>query len=747
MSIGFVELSCKEETGVLKANEFPDWATLVKYMSTHRIGDKSSQPAFSLVTYKPGATRGNRGVDTVNAATLDFDHLHEEELRENIFRLSETPFVASSTASDDPDTDNRCFRVVIPLDKPVSPMTWRRKWQSIVDQYGLIKVDPKTADPAHIFFVPTARPDGTGTVITGDGKTTFTDAQKVLLNVKSEKTKRLAGRIACGAPLARRGFRNAAINEAAWLLRALFPQATDTELRAIITPALAAMESGKGGIEDELEVFQKNLDNNRVRKPELDAEKAGEDLSPVFAPDATSTPTQPASEPPVKYTPEDTKGFHPQHWIVQKDSSYYFRTLEGYVGPFGSESAESAMHQELKISGLRLEAVSTKGVRKKFTTKEMIASNGVVAHHLEGSMDVPHSYFNESTMTFVEAIAPLRPIAPVQHQEINDWLVMLGGNKSDQLLDWVASVTKLKHQCAALLLEGDAGSGKTLLANGLASLWSEAGPSPFDVLSSDFNSSITTCPLVFADEGFTIPRNGNVNDILRRSIASPSIHLRRKFVGDVSVKGALRIMMATNDANLLKDFEDVGADARQALVERIVLIGIHDGKARALLSSMPHADKAAWKEFMIAEHALWLRDNRPVVHGSRFIVQGTGTELTDRLSVSAGVAPDMIEFIVTAVKDRSNPDYAQDVKAGGGKLLVSARLFRNMNSDKFKNATGSSKLPSTYIANQTLANISSGETKINGRTFFDVKLNFIEAWNATARSDNYDAVIKEVMKP
>jgi hypothetical protein len=743
--IKFVELSCKEETGVLKANEFTDWDALVKYMSTHHIrtGKKDEQPAFSLVSYIPGEVRGNRGIDTVNAATFDFDHMQEEELLENILRLKEVPYVMSSTASDNPVGGDRCFRVVLPLDKPVSRTTWRRKWQSIVDQYGLIKADTKTSDPARIFFIPTARLDGTGTVYTGDGKGTLTDVQKVLLSVKSEKTKRLAGRIACGAPLARPGHRNATINEAAWLLRALFPQASDAELHSIITPSLKAMESGKGGVEEELAVFQRNVDAQRVRKPELDAEQQqqGEDISAAFAPEA-QPPGLPKVAAPTKYTAEATKGFHPQHWIVQKDASYFFRNPEGYTGPFGSESAESAMHQELRMSGLRLESVSQKGIRKKFTTKEMIASNGVVAHHLEGSLDAPHSYFDESTMTFTEAIAPLRNISPVQHTEVNDWLVAMGGSKADQLLDWVASVTKLKHQCAGLLLEGDAGSGKTLLANGLASLWSTSGPSPFDVIASDFNSSLKTCPLVFADEGFTVPRNGNVNDILRRAIASPSIHLRRKFISDVTVKGAIRVMMATNDENILKDFKDVGADARDALAERILLIGIHDGKARAILSGMPHEDKAIWKELMIAEHALWLRDNRVVKHGKRFIVEGVGTEITDRLSVSAGVAPDMLEFIVYTVKVGKSTD----VVVGGGKLFVSANLFKKVNGVAFENATGNNKLPSTYLANQTLSNISSGEVKIKGRTFFDIKLNFLSAWNKTARSDNYNDVMAEVMK-
>lgn len=721
---------------------FPDWEALCNYLSVFEVtptrAEKLARSLWSPVTYPPGKTRSNKNAESVNVAVFDIDHATEEELQELLTELSFTRFFMHSTASDTPD--NRSFRLLLPLDAPVKPLQYRYKTGIQLEKLYGIKRDSQTVDPARIYFLPSERAKGAGIIFRGE-ESVPTDVQNRLFSVKTNN-RALAHRIAIGRALSTPGRRNGDILTSAWLLNALFPQHTEQEIIDIITPSLQKMPSDRP-FEEELALFKKKLEEARIKKPALDLEEqaANSELEGVFTP----TPSDPNSilQTP-KYTKEEIAAFDKHHWIIQKEDTFYFRVGKGYTGPFGSGCSETAMRQELAGAPLIFSSVNAKtGARKLLSIREMMASYGVVAHTINGSMTAQHSYYDAPSKTFVEAVAPLRITTPVEHPDVNDWLVMLGGLKSEKLLDWVASVTKLDHQCAALLLEGEASSGKTFLANGLAVLWTKGGPSPFDVLTGNFNSQLVNCPLVFADEGLSGSHNGSVNDILRRAIGQSGFPLRRKFVSDANVIGALRIMMATNNSDILKDFEDLSPEDRNAIAQRILLIGIHDGKAKALLDSLPHSTKAEWANYKIAEHALWLRDNRPVKPGKRFIVEGEGTEIVDRLSVSAGAASDMLEFIFTAAKAGPNVD----ILLGSGKLLVSANLFKGKNSMKWQDATGNSRLPAAKTVNKTLSILSNANVEQrNGRNYYSIRLELLAAWNKNARNDNYADVMAEVTK-
>jgi hypothetical protein len=122
------------------------------------------------------------------------------------------------------------------------------------------------------------------------------------------------------------------------------------------------------------------------------------------------------------------------------------------------------------------------------------------------------------TRTLTVAALRWADLPPTFHADVDEWLRALGGEDYPRLAQWLASCVHLDRPAPALYLHGEAKVGKTLLACGLARLWS-GEPAPFKESLSSFNEATATCPLVFADEGF--PDGMSFNDF-RETVASGS---------------------------------------------------------------------------------------------------------------------------------------------------------------------------------------------------------------------------------
>src|SRR5690606_19425682 len=105
---------------------------------------------------------------------------------------------------------------------------------------------------------------------------------------------------------------------------------------------------------------------------------------------------------------------------------------------------------------------------------------------------------------------------------------LFAGAKYGLLEQGISWVTDLDQACMALYLDGVAGTGKSLLAKGLAQLWSDA-PTTLDQAMGGFNDGLVSCPLVFADE--TLPKDSRGNtrtEDLREFVQADRRPLRRK---------------------------------------------------------------------------------------------------------------------------------------------------------------------------------------------------------------------------
>ena len=342
------------------------------------------------------------------------------------------------------------------------------------------------------------------------------------------------------------------------------------------------------------------------------------------------------------------------------------------------------------------------------TVDDMIRDYCTVARNCVASMSIPHSYYDPKTETFWERVAVLRPIVPRFIPEIDQWVTYLGGDKSEKLKDWMAVTAYLAKPVCALYLDGPKDVGKSMFANGLSRLWSETGPTEMDSIVGSFNSAMTENPLVFADE--TLPEN-MTSGFLRRFIAQGAHPLKRKGLPEAKLLGCFRVIIAANNQDLLKfDKEDFSSEDVGAIADRILQIRV-DGRAAEFLSSIGgRSGTEQWVDGdMIAAYALWLRDNRVVVPGKRFLVSGETSLVHRKIATGGGFRGLVVEWIAKAVLRRHWTQYGRHpgIVMGGGRLYVNASFVK----DTWKDVLDDDRPPSLKRIGQALKGLTVPDPK------------------------------------
>lgn len=122
---------------------------------------KKGTPAVSFVEYAPGERRGKKGVRAITALVFDFDHLPTERARAVVTRLRQLAvayLLYSSFSHRVKGEEDNCFRVLLPLDRAVTPAEYPRLWAAFDSDLGG-HADPKARDVARIWYVPACPSD------------------------------------------------------------------------------------------------------------------------------------------------------------------------------------------------------------------------------------------------------------------------------------------------------------------------------------------------------------------------------------------------------------------------------------------------------------------------------------------------------------------------------------------------------------------------------------------------------------
>jgi hypothetical protein len=341
-----------------------------------------------------------------------------------------------------------------------------------------------------------------------------------------------------------------------------------------------------------------------------------------------------------------------QHLIIQFRRSYFVFdfSIEHYIGPHIREELLTVVRDAFAGTNFPVTYVNASGDIKQMQPPTLMEKYGTVAGRMQGSLALQHSYYAPKDKTFHFATTPMRSLEPRFDPDIDDWLGMFGGGDSSIVLDWVAGVSQLTRQCAALALIGPPGTGKSTLGLGLARLWHEAGPTRWELsVGANFNESMTQCPLIELSEGIDTPKG--TSSAFRALTGTQELVINPKGLSPYSVIGCVRIMITSNDDTVLNDItgtRELSNASVHAVAERLIYINVNP-KAKNFLDSLKKRDPRTidrWiNESLIARHALWLRDNRALSPTSRFLVRGHVTPIHQRLVAKKKDSESLLEWI------------------------------------------------------------------------------------------------------
>lgn len=610
------------------------------------------------------------------------------------------------------------FRVLFPFSRPIDVKEWKTYW-TFAERWALGLADPQTKDPRRLYYLPTSphnaptnfafyrpAPAGTGGALDVDEaleagarimrsvlkhsaapaaeqvegrallrQLTALDLEDVAAHLKKRTSPSVKAvgtalqNVVAGKPYAEPGDRDKKLYQMTDAIAEFFPSCEPTSVAELFRASVVAtcLAWNEGVPDDDLEKVVEKLARAQERRRKahfeslaVEHERLKHRMKEAWRAAGLERDHAYTEEELQGYAREagtDVGGFQ-ERWIVQRDDVYYVFFDGTYLPPITMSSLGRSLLRDLSPAHEVVDlfaAGEDKNTMKPMD--EILRDYSVPARQTIIDLTASRSRYDPTTQSIVEAPCPAgKNLEASFDPEVDTWLRALFGKRAEQGLDWISVVTLLHKPCVALYLAGPAGVGKTLLAEGLARIWTKNGVTALGKALNVWNEGLTQCPLTFADE--TLPQDlvGKSTTVLREFLQNSTRKLSRKYMPDATMIGHVRVILAANNDQLLQTNEHLSEADIQATAERFMYMPCQI-EAREYLESLGdlHARSFVTTD-KIAKHALWLRENRTIkddAEQGRFFFKGGSEELATALTTSSGVRSLICQWLTSFLFNRA----------------------------------------------------------------------------------------------
>lgn len=726
-----------------------------------------------------GKGRAVVNVVGMDCLVFDVDHATLAELTAIDAAIEREGYraILHSSHSHDPDRNDYCVRIVFECARPLSPGEIVPTRNALQQKLGF-RADEQTKDANRIYYIPTRPQGGPAFMFAAQEGKPVEPSQfetplvlaaptevsppppsgalsepvemdplrrRIRATGKKPELKDLMSKVLKGEPLAKSGNRDKALQlvcgHLAWELS---EQPLEICLE-IIRPSIMAMDPPETG--SWLPIALDKLKRSRQRFEDMVSSKK---LAASLASRLLSRES--AASAPDEDNPEnieifdndkikewcneygcgeDTERFFHQ-WIIRYHGANWIFVNGRYASAVPDEDLLPSLQRDFARAPFTIKETDPKGNTFTMPLRKILENHATTARNVQASLSLQKSFYDSSEETYHEAVCPIRrSLRPEHHPEILHWLELFGG---DALLDWVTAVPMLDRPSAAMYIDGPAGTGKNVLADGLARLWHKGGATDVNnVIGSAFNDSLTRCPLIFADEG--IPKTDTVLDDLRRLTGAGTRDLNRKFMKTVSIEGNPRLLItANNDRSLTDTGAVLSADDIEAVAQRIRIVKAGNSPVQYLANIRETRGEAYIKREWIqadriAKTALWLRDNRKIDLGGRFLGSSRDPALSEKIATGTRPVAAVLEFLARYLSDPTKTQGPR-IKFGDGRLLVNTELLSDKNT--WERYVPSRKIPSAQEVSKNLRTVSYPDAvEVDGHQYHNVKVHMLLNWART----------------
>lgn len=721
---GEIRLSCFDHArdGIPKPLVLT-WAQFVEMLGGHRFhyGDKKQVPAFSPAEFQTGMPRKESFALRVWFGALDLDMITSGQLAAVCQRLEGLDAVLYTTWTHPEAYETRKLwkvRIVVRFTRPVDAQEWPLTWAAMSAYFCGLN-DTNMGSVNEIYFIPSAPPNSNRDLcqfvifqgraldpatlpaqtfghvpITATEKITRERLQRVSVRWKrsrdpyrAEQGEALA-QICRGEAFAENGNVDNRLFQLCQDLAKELPNSDPTSLAVHFAQSLPLMAfEGKSAhsIEDITRKLERALEKNAAQTLATEMAKVQEKKQRIRQAFAHIDP-----EREHGYTPEEVQTIAVackctveelrQRWLIQRTNLFYVLGPNGvYSRAYSDKDIGNAVLRDLApadgAGGVDLWDMTAAGDPIRKSMAALMGEYGSVAIDHVLDMRAQVSTYESTQKLFIEAPCPLRSLVPTYDPDVAHWLEILMGQHIGDVLNWLSWITDLNLTCAALMMTGKKDTGKSLLAFGLARLWTMNEPTPLTSALDDFNEKLSRCPLVFADE--QLPKdfkgNGRTSEI-REFLSARSRSFKKKYAPESSIIGAIRLIVAANSDDILAIQEHLSAYDIEAIGDRFYHVQV-DPRAADFLRL---CDPASFvNQDRIAKHALWLRDHHPKKRDGRFLIKSPNREFYQGLATRSGIRSAVCQWLVGYLRSPNRIDARGDwgVRVRDRKLYVRAETI------------------------------------------------------------------------